>query len=135
MAYTFNKINSFVEKLAKKQIDLSGSGLTIALTNTPHTSTWSSISDLTQVAYTYCSSRVLTVSSCVQTAGVLKLILANLALTATGGNIGPFQYAYIYDATSGYLIGYYTYVASTTMYDGDTFNINPDQTNGVLTIT
>jgi hypothetical protein len=131
---TFNKVLSFVEKLAKKQIDLSGANLTIALTNTPHTAAWTALSDLTQISYTNCSPRVVSVTSCLQTAGVLKLLCAALLLTASGA-VGPFQYVYLYDATSGYLIGYYDYGSAVTLNNGDTFNIAFDQANGVLTIT
>jgi hypothetical protein len=135
MAVTFSKINSFVENLAKKTIDLSGSGLTVALTNTAHTSTWSQLADLTQVSYTNLSSRVITVSSCTQTAGTLKLVCADLVLTASG-SVGPFRYVYIYDdaSTGDNLIGYYDYGSAVTLASGDTFTIDFDGTNGVLTI-
>ena len=133
---SYVKINSFVENLAKKLIDLSGAGLTIALTNTAHTSTWDELADLTQVAYTYCSSRVLTVSSCAQTTGTLKLVLADLTLTASGGAVGAFRYIYIYDdgSTGDKLIGYYDYGSSITLNDGESILLDFDGTNGVLTI-
>ncbi len=119
----FTKIDSFVENLAEKTIDLSGAGLTVALTNTAHTSTWDELADLTQVAYTYCSSRVLTVSTSAQTAGTYKLVLADLTLTASGGAIGPFRYVYIYDDSSvgDKLIGYYDYGSSITINDTETY--------------
>lgn len=132
---TFNKINSFVENLAEKFIDLSGAGLTIALTNTAHTAIWDELADLTQISYTNCSSRVLTVSSSSQTSGTYKLVIADLILTATG-TVGPFRYIYIYDdlSTNDKLIAYYDYGSSITLNSGDTFTIDFDATNGVLTI-
>lgn len=133
---TFNKVNSFVENLAEKQIDLSGASLTVALTNTAHTATWDELADLTQVSYTYCSSRVLTVSSSAQTSGTYKLVLADLVLTASGGTVGPFRYVYIYDdgSTGDKLIGYYDYGSSITLADGETLTLDFDGTNGVLTL-
>ena len=133
---TFTKINSFVENLAEKQIDLSGNGLTIALTNTAHTSTWDELADLTQIAYTNLSSRVLTVSSSGQTSGTYKLVLNDLVLTSSGGTTGPFRYVYIYDDNSvgDKLIGYFDYGSSITLQNGDTFTIDFDASNGVLTI-
>ena len=133
---TFVKINSFVEFLSKKLIDLSGVALTVALTNTAHTSTWDELADLTQVAYTNLSARVLTVSSCVQTAGTLKLVLADLVLTSSGGTTGPFQYVYIYDdgSTGDKLICYFDYGSALTLQDGDTFTLDFDASTGVLTI-
>lgn len=134
---TFTKINSFVENLAEKLIDLSGAGLTIALTNTAHTSTWDELADLTQVSYTNLSSRVLTVSSSSQTTGTYKLVLNDLTLTSSGGTTGPFRYVYIYDdnSTGDKLIAYYDYGSSITLNDTDTFTINFDGTSGFLTIT
>jgi len=135
MATSFSKVNSFVENLAEKQIDLSGAALTIALTNTAHTSTWDELADLTEVSYTNLSARVLTVTTSAQTAGTYKLVLADLTLTASGA-VGPFQYVYIYDddSTGDKLIGYYDYGSAVTMADGDTFILDFDASAGVITI-
>ena len=132
---TFQKIDSFVENLAEKLIDLSGATLTIALTNTAHTATWDELADLTQISYTNLSSRVITVSSSAQTSGTYKLVCADLVLTASGA-VGPFRYVYIYDdgSTGDKLIAYYDYGSSITLANGDTFTIDFDATNGVLTI-
>lgn len=132
---TYTKINSFVENLAEKQIDLGGTGLTIALTNTPHTSTWDELADLTQISYTNLSSRVLTVSSSAQTSGTYKLVLNDLTLTASGA-VGPFQYIYIYDdaSTGDKLIAYYDNGTPITMANTDTVLLDFDGSAGVLTI-
>lgn len=133
---TFTKIDSFVENLAEKKIDLASASLTVALTNTAHTAGWDELADLTQVSYTYCSSRVLTVGSSAQTSGTYKLVLADLTLTASGGTVGPFRYVYIYDdsSTGDKLIAYYDYGSSITLQDADTFTLNFDPTNGFLTL-
>lgn len=132
---TFNKIDSFVENLAEKLIDLSGNGLTVALTNTAHNSAWDELADLTQISYANCSSRVITVTTSAQTSGTYKLVLQDLTLTATG-TVGPLQYIYIYDdnSTGDKLIGYYDYGSAITLNSGDTFLINFDGSAGVLTI-
>lgn len=135
MSVAFTKIDSFVENLAEKKIDLSGAGLTIALTNTAHQAAWDELADLTQIDYTNLSSRVLTVTSSAQTSGTYKLVLADLVLTASGA-VGPFQYVYIYDdaSTGDKLIGYYDYGSAVSMVSGDSFTIDFDGTNGVLTL-
>lgn len=135
MAVALTKIDSFVENLAEKKIDLSGAALTVALTNTAHTATWDELADLTQVNYDNCSSRVLTVSTSAQTSGTYKLVLADLTLTATGA-VGPFRYIYIYDddSTGDKLIAYYDYGSAVTLASGDTFKIDFDASNGALTI-
>ncbi len=135
MAIALTKINAFVENLGKKMIDLSGNGLTIALTNTAHEAAWDELADLTQVSYTNLSSRVLSVTSYTQTSGTAKLIVATATVSATG-SVGPFRYVYIYDdnSTGDKLIGYYDYGSSITLQDGDSFQVVFDGTEGVLTI-
>jgi hypothetical protein len=135
---TFSKINSFVEKLAEKSFNLGSDQLKIALTNTAHTSTWSQLSDLTQINYDNLDGATplnLTTTSSAQTDGTYKLVLADLTLTATD-TVGPFRYVYIYSdtATNDELIAYYDYGSSITLNNGDTFVIDFSADNGVLTI-
>lgn len=135
MSVALTKIDSFVENLAEKQIDLSGNGLTIALTNTAHVASWDELADLTEISYTNLSSRLATVVSSVQTSGTYKLTLSDLVLTASG-SVGPFRYFYLYDAnsTGKKLIGYYDYGSSISLSSGETITIDFDDANGVLTI-
>jgi len=58
------------------------------------------------------------------------------AWTASGGNIGPFRYAVLYNDTtaSKNLIGYWDYGTSITLGAGDTFTVDFDPTTGVLTL-
>lgn len=130
----FNKINSFVEFLAEKAIDLSAN-LKVALTNTAHTSTWDEVADLTEISYTNCSARTLTVSASSQTSGTYKLVITDLVLTASG-TVGPFRYVYIFDdaSTTDKLICYFDYGSSITLNNGDTFTLDFDATNGLLQI-
>lgn len=131
----FTKVNSFVEKLAEKTFNLGSDTLKVALTNTAHTSTWSQLSELTEISYTNLSDRTLTVVSSAQTAGTYKLVLDDLTLTASG-NVPSFRYIYIYDdtATNDELIGYFDYGSAVTLQSSDSLAINFDGTNGVFTI-
>jgi hypothetical protein len=131
----FNKINSFVENLAEKKIDLASASLTVALTNTAHDAAWDELADLTQINYTNLSPRVLTVSSSSQTSGTYKLVLADLTLTASG-DVPEFRYVYIYDdsSTGDKLIGYYDNGSGVTLASGNTFTLDFSPTNGFLTI-
>lgn len=132
---TFNKIDSFVENLAEGTMNLGSDTLKVALTNTAHTSTWDELADLTEITYTNLSARTITTSSSAQTSGTYKLVLADLVLTASG-TVGPFRYVYIYDDTStgDKLIGYYDYGSSILLVNGETFTIDFDGSNGVLTL-
>jgi hypothetical protein len=133
---TFNKFNSFVEAVAEGVHDLANDQLVVALTaaaNAP-TATDTQLSDLTEVTYTYCSTRNITTSSSSQTGGTYKLVLTDLVLTASGGTVGPLRYVVIYndDATNDELIGWYDYGSEITLADTETLTIDFDPTNGVL---
>lgn len=131
---TFNKFNSFVEALSEKAHNLGADTLTVALTNSAPVATNTVLANITEVSYTNCSARAITTSSSAQTSGTYKLVLADLVLTASGGSVGPFQYAVIYNdtATSDELIGWYDYGSALTLADGETLTIDFDGTNGVL---
>lgn len=137
---SFNKINAFVENLAEKVHDLGSDTLTVALcaaANAP-VATNTVLADLTEIAYTNLSSRVLTVASSAQTSGTYKLTINDLVLTASGGSVAAFRYVVIYNDTptspADPLIGWYDYGSEVTLNDGDTFTIDFDGTNGVLTL-
>jgi len=133
---SFTKINAFVEALAEKKHNLGSDQLAVALTNTAHTSTWDTLSDLTEISYTNCSSRNITTTSSAQTSGTYKLVLTDLVLTASGGTVGAFQYVYVYNDTASNddLVGYYDYGSAITLQDGETFTIDFDGSAGVLTL-
>jgi hypothetical protein len=143
----FVKLNGFVEHLAKGYHgNLSSATLQVALSNTapgsegtPPTGaeTTCILANVTQVSYTNLSARTLTTSSCVQTAGTLNLVLADLVLTASGA-VAAFRYIYIVNTSSttrtNALIGYYDYGSALTLNNGETLTIDLDNVNGVLSI-
>lgn len=133
---TFNKFDSFVEAIAEKKHDLGADQLAIALTDTAPVAGNSVLTDITEAAYTYCSSRNLTISSSAQASGIYKLIIDDLILTASGGTVGPFRYVVIYNDTAlnDELIGYFDYGSSETLQDGEKLDIDFSATNGLLTI-
>jgi hypothetical protein len=135
---TYTKFQPFVEHLAEKVHNLGSDTLTVALTNTAPNATDATLSQLTQVAYTYCSSRVLTASASSQTSGTYKLVLDDLTLTASGGSVGPFRYAVIYNDTptspADPLIGFYDYGSSITLAAGESLLLDFNASNGVLQI-
>lgn len=134
---TFTKFQSFVEAVCEKVHNLGSDQLVVALTNSaPNAATNTVLADITQVAYTYCSSRNITTSSSAQSSGTYKLVLTDLTLTASGGAVGPFRYVVIYNdtATSDELIAYYDYGSSITLNDTETLLIDFDGTNGFFTL-
>jgi len=138
---TYNKFHSFVEALAEKQHNLGTDTLKVYLSNaTPDAAADSVKADLAEISagngYT-AGGNTATQSSSAQTAGVYKLVLADPATwTASGGSIGPFRYAVLYNdtATGDPLIAWWDYGTSITLGAGDTFAVDFDPTTGVLTI-
>lgn len=125
---TFNKFNAFVENLAEKVHNLGGDTLKVALTNSAPSASNSTLSDITEITYTYCSARTITISSSSQTSGTYSLVATDLTLTASGGSVGPFRYVVVYNDTptspADPLIGYYDYGSSITLADTETFLID-----------
>jgi hypothetical protein len=137
---TFNKFNSFVEALAEKVHNLGSDQLKAALSNTLPVATNTVLSNIAQIAAGngYVSGGIsLATAGSAQTGGVYKLTINDATLTASGGAIGPFQYVVLYNDTAANdeLIGWYDYGVSLTLTSGNSFTIDFDGTNGVLTIT
>ena len=134
----FNKCFPFVENLAEKVHNLGADALTYALTNTAPTTATALLSEITQISYTFCSARVPAITSSAQTAGTYKLVLADLVLTASGGTVGPFRYAVLYNDTPTSpldpVIGWYDYGSSITLADAETFTLDADPSAGLLTV-
>ncbi len=142
---TFVKVNDFVENIAHGVFNLSTNQLAVALSNTapgsessPPTASGNGVlANVTQVSYTNLSSRNITTSASAETSGTYKLTLTDLVLTASG-SVGPFRYVYIYSDTptspADPIIGYYDYGSSITLANGETFTVDFDGSNGLLTI-
>jgi hypothetical protein len=136
----YNKINSFTLDLGNKVHNLSSDALTIALTTTANkpVATNTVLANLTQISYTNLSARVPTITSWSQASGVAKLILADLVLTASGA-VAAFGAVVLYnDTPSGTptdpLIAWWEYGSDVTLANTETFTIDFDGTNGVLTV-
>jgi len=135
----FNKFN-FVEALAEKKHDLGADTLKVMLTNAAPVATNAVKADLTEISagngYT-AGGNTASVTSSAQTSGTYKLVLGDPATwTASGGSIGPFRYAVLYNdtAASDELIGWWDYGSSITLAAGESFAVDFDPTTGVLTL-
>ncbi len=138
----FSKYNCFVENIAEKVHNLGADTLKVALTNTaPNAATHAVLADIAEISagngYTAGGNQT-TQSSSAQTGGVYTLVSADPATwTATGGSIGPFRYAVLYNDTPTSplkpLIGWWDYGSSVTLATGETFKV--DLGASTLTLT
>lgn len=136
---TFNKFDCFTEDLAKKVHDLSADSLKVYLTNTLPVVTntvYNTPADLATAGGYTAGGIAPGHTSCAQTSGVLKLVLADVTFTATTG-FGPFQYAVLYNdsSVSKKLIGWWAYPSPVTLLALETFVWDADPSTGVLTLT
>lgn len=134
---TYNKFQQFAEDVYEKVHNMGADALTLALTaaaNAP-VATNSILANLTQIAYTNLSSRVLTISTSAQTTGTYKLVLADLVLTASGA-VATFRYVVMYNDTptspADPLVSWWDYGGDVTLASGETFTFDADATNGVI---
>lgn len=132
----FVKLAGFVEHLAEGVHNLQTGALTLALSNTapgsettpPTGATGTNIlANITQIAYTNLSSRVLAGVTSSQTAGTYTLAATDHVLTASGA-VGPFRYVYLYNDTptspADPLIGYWDYGSSVSLAASETFTVD-----------
>lgn len=137
----YNKFYQFVQDLADGVHNLSSNALMVALSNSAPVVTNTVFANISEISagngYT-AGGNAPTITSCVQTTGVLKLVLASTVFTAAGGSIGPLRYAVLYNATPTSplkpLIAWFDYGSSITLATGETLTIAFDPTAGVLTI-
>ena len=136
---SFNKFQPFVENLAEKVFNLGADTLKVLLTNSAPAAANGVKSDLTEISsgngYT-AGGATASISSSAQTSGTYKLVLGDVTITASGGSIGPFRYAVLYDdtAASDQLINFWDYGSSITLADGESITVDFDASAGVLTI-
>lgn len=140
---SFVKFQSFVEHLAEKVHNLGADTLKIYLSNTaPNVATHTVKADIAEISagngYT-AGGNTITITASSQTGGTYKLVGNDpTAWTASGGTIGAFRYAILYNDTptspADPLIGYWDYGSSITLAAGETFTVDLDQTGGILTI-
>ena len=127
----FNKFNAFVLDVANAKHDMkTGTAQTykVYLTNTAPVATntvYNTPADLsTANGYTATGTTIGTITGS-QTTGTFSFSGGtNPAWTASGGSIGPFQYAVLYN-TSGTtpLIGWWDYGTAVTVTNGNTFTV------------
>lgn len=137
----FNKFQDFVEQLCKGVHDLDGTHtLKVMLTNTAPVAGNAVRADLTEIAAGngYTAGGTATTPTLSETGGTAKLVCTDVVFTASGGSIGPLRYAVLYNDTptspADPLIGWWDNGSSITLNDTESFTVDFDAANGVLTV-
>ena len=138
---TQTKFYAFILDLGKgvHHLHASGDTLKVYLTNaTPDATTHAVKADIAEVTaeHGYVAGGVDIQNDYTQGSGTGTMVSTDVAFTATGGTVGPFQYAVIYNdtATGDPLVSYINYGSAITLQDGDTVSVDFDET-GVVAIT
>lgn len=124
---TFNKFNDFSEQLARGVQNFGTDTYKVALSNTLPLATNAILSDITQISAGngYTSGGTATTVTVAETGGTTTVSGTQVVFTASGGNIGPFQYVVLYDdtAASKNLVGWWDYGSAITLADTETFTV------------
>jgi len=129
----FNKFQQYIEDLHNGVHNFASDQFTVALTNSAPVATNAVLADLTEISYTNASSRNLVKGSSGQTTGSFAHLFNDLTITASGGTVGPFRYAVIYNNAPASpldpLVGWYDYGSSITLNDTETLLIDSTTSN------
>jgi len=129
---TYNKFQQFIENIFKGVHNFTADAnctVTVGLTTNAAApvATNSVLADITTIAYTNLSSRVVTGITAEHTTGTLHLTATDLVLTASGA-VATFRWVFLYDddptSPADPLISYYDYGSDVTLASGDTFTID-----------
>lgn len=132
---TLTLFDDLAEQIGKGVHNWGTATLKIALTNSaPDAATDVQLSDITQIAasggYTAGAGGGYALSSVsyAESGGTGTLTATDLVITASGGSVGPFRYAVLYNDTASSpadaLIGYLDYGSSITMADGEDLTVD-----------
>lgn len=82
----------------------------------------------------YTAGGTATTISISRSGGTTTVDATNVVFTASGGNIGPFRYAVLYNDTptspADPLVGYWDYGSNATITDGNTFTVDTGSGTG-----
>lgn len=134
---TYTKYNQFIEDVFGKVHDLfgtAGSGadtLKVILSNTaPNVSTHAVRADVAELSTGggYTSGGVSVQNVGTRSGATLTVTATDVTITASGGTIGPFQYAIVYNDTptspADPLVCYWDRGSALTLQDGDSVVID-----------
>ena len=138
---TYNKYQNFVEDLIEGVHDWDAHVFKVMLSNTaPNAATHAVRADVTELGAGngYTSGGTATTITTSETTGTAKVVGTDVVFTASGGSIGPFRYAILYNDTptspADPLVGWWDYGSAVTLADTETFTVDFDPSAGIFTL-
>ena len=125
---SYNKFQDFVEALGLGEHNLNTDTLNVYLSNaTPSASADADKADLAEITNENGYTAPVDIQNVwSESGGTGTLAATDVVITASGGTVGPFRYAVIYNdthSTDG-LVCWWDYGSSITLQDGETFTID-----------
>lgn len=140
----YNKFQDFVEQLALAKHNLNTDALHVYLSNAAPSASLDAVkADLAEITAGngYTADGIDTLNTYAESTGTGTLTGTKAVWTASGGNIGPFQYVALMNVTQTSplkpLIGWWDYGSALTLLTGETFSVkfnNSDTTGTILTL-
>lgn len=128
---SFVKYEVYSENLSEKVHDLNADTLKVMLSNSaPNVATHAVRADATEISggNGYTSGGADTQNATSRSGGTTSVTGVDVTFTASGGSIGAFRYAILYNDTptspADPLIGYWDYGSSITLADGESFTVD-----------
>jgi hypothetical protein len=124
----YNKFEDFVEALGLGEHNLNTDTLKVYLSNaTPSASADADKADLAEITNENGYTAPVDIQNVwSEASGTGTLAATDVVVTASGGTVGPFRYAVIYNdthSTDG-LVCWWDYGSSITLQDGETFTVD-----------
>ena len=134
---SWNKFTILALDLLNGLHDFDTHSFKIMLTNSAPSAANTTRTDITQItaANGYTAGGTATSLTTSISSGTAKVVATDVTFTASGGTMGTFRYAVLYNATNDALLGWYDYASGVSLASGDQFVVDYDPTNGLLTLT
>lgn len=129
----------FTKDLVDGVHDFDAHTFKVALTNSAPVNTNTVLANITQISNGngYTTGGTATSMSTSTSSGTAKVTGTDVVFTASGGSVGPFRYAVLYNdsptSPADPLMAWWDYGSSVTLADTETFTVDFDATNGIAT--
>lgn len=124
---SYNKFQDFSEQLSIGTHDLDGHVFKLMLTNSAPVATNTTKANLTEISAGngYTAGGTATTVTVSETSGTTTVQGTQVVFTASGGSIGPFRYAVLYNdtAASKNLVAWFDYGSGLTLATGETLTV------------